>query len=342
MKKYKITSSDFSTLEVGMDIHAKDCILLERKEYGDIIHAMVSDSTKTLPCCIHKNLVKDLSLPLEKETTVQIDGVYTYKDGEKILWITKIKPSDAVIVKPLDALSPKKTEYYLNWMQEVLASIRHPGYKRLIQTLFTTECVERISSLPATLNAGGSFPGGALQMSATVLRFVAMCGCDYVRFGNNLYSRGFDFDALFTAAFLQLYGNLTYYYNDESQGKILKTANGLNCGYYATLILKLKETVWQNDITISEAELSFLFNILGSSVRGGHNGIKAISAEGALLKAMNDAFVSLDLYHAEYARLTAQNTGDYGENAPYLYSDKLDAYIVVGQKEEDSRKEEAV
>ena len=337
----KQVSSDFAKLEVGMTLDNKDCILTEQKENGGFIRAILIDSTGTVPCSINKDLIRDFSIFGAKEVTVRINGVYTYKKGEKNLWVTALEKSDAKISRPEEQyLSPEKVDFYMDWFKVVDSKIHHPGYKKLLTVIFTDEFLKSLYSLPATLAAGGQYQGGALQMTATVLRFCAMCGCDYVKFGNDVYTKSFDFDALFTAAFVQLYGNIVYYYPDEEQGKILKTANGLNAGYYATLAVELKKIITENDIPITEAEYSFLLNILGSSVRNGRNGVQPVSAEGALLRAMNDAFVALDMYNAEYQRLTKVNTGDYGENAPYLYSDRLDAYIVVGQKPKEEEPEE--
>lgn len=330
----KKTNINFDKLEVGTSIEAKDCILSNQLQDGEFIRATLTDSTGEIPCSVNKDLLKDFSLLGVAEITVRLDGVFTYKRGVKNLWITKIEKSDAVIQKPNESLSSERIQYYIDWIDKVTQKITHPGYKALIQTILTKDLEKKLSTLPATLASGAQYPGGALQMTATVLRFCAMVGCDYVRFGNGNYTKGFDFDALFTAALIQLYGNVTYYYLDEQQGKILKTANGLNSGYYAMLSFSLKEIILKNEIPITDAELSFLLNILGASVRGGRNGVQPISAEGALLRAMNEAFVNLDMYNAEYARLTKLNTGDYGENVPYLYSDRLDAYIVVGQRPE--------
>ncbi len=335
----KNTTFDFDKLEVGTSVEGKDAILSAQREEGEFIRATLTDSTGEIPCTINKDLIKDFSLVGVKEITIKVDGVYIYKSGIKTFLVTKLEKSDAVIHKANETLSPERIAYYTDWLKKVIETIHHPGYLALIRIIFTEDFVKKLCTLPATLATGGQYPGGALQMTATVLRFCAMVGCDYVRFENGIYSKGFDFDALFTAAFIQLYGNVTYYYLDEQQNKILKTANGLNSGYYATLSVELKKLIMENTLPITDAEFSFLLNILGSSVRNGRNGVQPVSAEGALLRAMNAAFVALDTYNSEYERLTKKNTGDYGENAPYLYSDRLDAYIVVGQKKEEPNKE---
>ena len=242
MQKNKVIFN-FDKLEVGDSFEAKDCILSNQQEEGEFIRATLTDSTGEIFCSINKDLIKDFSLLGVKEITVRVDGVFTYKRGVKILWITKLEKSDVVIQKPNECLSKERIDYYVEWLKKVEDSIHHPGYKKLIQHIFTAESLKKLCSLPATLAAGAQYPGGALQMTATVLRFCAMVGCDYVRFRNEIYSMGFDFDALFTAAFVQLYGNFTYYYQDEQHGKILKTAYGLNSGYYATLAVDLKKMI---------------------------------------------------------------------------------------------------
>lgn len=330
MPNEKIT---FDKLSPGMHFEGKDCILSKQKDAVDFISGVLIDETGELDCFINKQLMKDTTLFANTDVVVKVSASYTKRSGKNLLWITAIERSDAKIARPASgALNEERIHFYTEWIKTAASRVKNPGYQALIKTCVTADYIKELSELPATLARGGQYQGGALQMTATVLRFIAQVGSDYVRFGNEAYTLNFNWDALITATLLQFYGNRRYYYFDEESGKVLKTDYGLHNGYLATLDMELQKVILENKLPVSEADFAILCNILGASVRDGKNGVRAVTAEGTLLKAMNDAFVSLDMYNAEYARLTKENIGPYGKNVPYLYSDPLDAYIVVGRR----------
>ena len=325
---------NFNELKVGTPVMEKDCILSGQKDAVDFMNAVLIDETGEIECSISKNIIKDETILGSSDVVVCVSGSYTKRAGKELLWVTAIRRSDAKITRPNnDALSEEKIAFYTAWLKEAASKVKNPGYQALIKQCVTEEYIKDLATLPATLARGAQYQGGALQMTATVLRFIARAGADYVRFGNDSYTLNFHWDALITATLLQFYGNKRYYYFDEETGKTLKTDYGLHNGYLATLDMELQRVILENHLPVSEADFCMLCNILGASVRDGKNGVRAVTAEGTLLKAMNDAFVQLDMYNAEFKRLTEENKK--GANVPYLYSDRLDAYIVVGRKEKN-------
>ena len=330
---------EFNKLSVGTKIEKKDCILSEVKEYSATEYCgTLTDDTGSIFCRFAKRFVTEDIPVTGKPLTINVDGGYTRRDGRNVLQLQRLELSNALIQKPVEnAFSEDKIKYYLEWVNHSISKVNHPGYRQLIGACLSDDFMKKLEDLPATLAEGCTYPGGALQQTVSVLKITGSVGCDYIRYGNESYTRGFNWDALITATLLQFYGNMKYYFLDEESGKILKTEYGLHTGYYAALDLELQKIIITNDIPLTDTEFSFLLNILGASVRGGRNGVRAVSKEGMLLKAMNDAFVALDIYDSEYQRLTKKNTEPTGENLPYLYSDRLDAYIVVGQKEKPKK-----
>lgn len=320
-----------SELKIGTTLIDKVCLVKDLSKTADdkgFLNCIIVDESGSLPAKINNALLIE---EFKSGNTVALCGAYTKKGGENVVIITKVSKTETVIhiSNTSDGLSEEILKKYVDTIRDVASRVKNEAYRALLEKAMTDDAFEKLSKLPATLVDGGKYPGGALQHTATVCMILGNAGATYARFGNGMYTRNFDWDAMLTAAVLQMYANTVYYQTLEN-GRVIKTADGLLAGYFTSLSWELQKLAEGTALTDNQSK--YLLNILGASVRNGNNGIKPVSKEGALLKCINDTFNMLDIYDFEYARLSNKNIE--GENLPYLYSERLDAYLIVDRKKE--------
>lgn len=277
---------------------------------------------------------------LKPEMAVIVDFVVLDQGADSvILKVSSIREAQAGEVSRADldapGISAKVVEKCMEHLAKVVRLISHDGYKQLVWKCLTAENVDRLSKLPATLDRQGKFPGGALVQTSVVSVLTYYIMYLYYTLGNGIYTRGFSTDALLTAALLHQFGVLEFY--KEHNGKVRKTPSGLNNGYFLTLERVLTDIVKRDNIPLSEIELSALFNILGSADRK-VRGIRAVSKEGELLNCAISTYERLDIYDAEYSRLSKLNLKqELDEREEYGYSELLDCQIFIQYMTDEER-----
>lgn len=212
-------------------------------------------------------------------------------------------------------------------LAKVIKLLRHDGYRQLVWACLTSENIEKMSKVPATLDRQGRFPGGALVQTSVVSVLVYYTMAVIWELRNGIHTRGYNSDALITAALLHQFGVLEFF--KEHNGTVRKTQVGLNYGYFLTLERTLTRIVAENGIPLTELELSALFNILGSADRK-IRGLRAVSKEGEVLSCAISTYERLDIFDAEYQRLSKLNLElELDKREEYSYSELLECQIFI-------------
>lgn len=280
---------------------------------------------------------------LKPEMVVVVDFVVLNQGTDSvILKVSSIREAQAGEVSQADVSTPGISAEVVNTCKEHLAKvvklISHDGYRQLVWKCMTAENIDKLSKLPATLDRQGRFPGGALVQTSVVSVLVYYMMYFSFVLGNGIYTRGFSSDVLLTAALLHQFGVLEFY-KEHTNGKVRKTPSGLNYGYFLTLERMLTDIVKRENIPLTEFELSALFNILGSADRK-IRGLRAVSKEGELLNCAISTYERLDIYDAEYARLSKLNLEEeLGNREEYGYSELLDCQIFIQYMTDKEREE---
>lgn len=270
--------------------------------------------------------------------------VLNHGTNDVILKVSSIREAKEGEYDKSDVQTPGISEEVITACKKSLGNvvrlIRHEGYRKLIWACLTAENIDKLSKLPSTLDRQGKYPGGALVQTSVVSTLVYYTMCVMWELRNGIHTRGYMSDALLTAALLHQYGVLDFY--KEHNGKVRKTPVGLNYGYFLTLEKSLTGVIKQKDIPLTDFELSTLFNILGSSDRK-IKGLRAVSKEGEVLCSAINTFERLDIFDAEYQRLSKLNLElEPDEREEYGYSELLDCQIFIQYMTEDEKKEQAM
>ena len=223
----------------------------------------------------------------------------------------------AKVAKDDKELSKTTTAEYKAIIRKCQSHVHTPGFKQLLSITLTEENLDKLASMPATLNYYGVYKGGALAGAALISRMVLDSGIDYVKYFNGLHQRNIDWSLLLTASLLNTFGVLHYL---TPEAPFRKTQTGVDRGYSSILQSVLEKIVNVNDIPLKEEELSRLINVIICSVAS-RTGVKATTKEGILLRHTLALYAELDMLDygvSEYEPGTEDET--------YFYNAKLRRY----------------
>lgn len=231
--------------------------------------------------------------------------------------IRKAEPGEYKSSELFDGLSEEKISEYKEIIRMCQSHVFHDGMAQLLKVTLTEENLDKLASMPATLNFYGIYKGGALAGSALISRMVLDCGIDYVKFFNGLHQRNIDWSLLLTSSLLNTFGVLKYL---TPEAPFRKTQMGVDRGYPSILQSMLERIVYENNIPLSEEELSKIINVITCSVSS-KTGVKATTKEGILLRHTLALYAELDMLDygvSEYEPKDDEET--------YFFNSKLRRY----------------
>lgn len=320
----------------GKTLSDKVCqirLLSTEVQQNGFFSIVLGDSSAEIEGALHpKNLTDEVCIG----AVVTISAAIINHNGDDVfLKVTKIaKAENYNILEIQRGLSAERVAYYTDIIKNMVPYIKHEGFRSLVLHCLTPDTLKVLAYTVSTLHKNGHFPGAALQETAIVTQMVKEIAKVYLLGDNQLYTRAVNWSAVLAASLLHQYGNIYYY--EAVGGIVRKSAEGLNGGYLALMQSKLQNVILQNDIPLTPIEFTQLINILGASVAGGNPALRAVTKEGELLKVAIHAFATLDLFDAEYYRLTNDNLKrEENERLLYEYSDVLGCQMFIGLKEED-------
>lgn len=230
--------------------------------------------------------------------------------------ISKANPGDYKSSELFDGLSEEKISEYKEIIRMCQSYVHHEGLKQLLAVTLTEENLNKLASMPATLNYYGLYKGGALAGAALISRMVLDSGIDYVKYFNGLHQRNIDWSLLLTASLLNTYGVLQYL---TPEAPFIKTQIGVDRGYPSILQSMLERTVITHNIPLKDEELSRLINIITCSVAS-RTGVKATTKEGILLRHTLALYAELDMLDYGVSEYEQE------EGETYFFNEKLRRY----------------
>ncbi len=219
-------------------------------------------------------------------------------------------------------LSKETIDEYLSMIKRTMEYVTHPGFRTLLDVAFTDIALQRLSSLPATINRFGTYAGGALAEAALVSEMCMRSCIAYVNHGNGLYSGGIDWSLLLTGALLCSYGNLRYLTDMPWK----RTAAGMQRGYISTLQSSIEELIRNHNIPIDELDLAKLLNILGASVSF-KTEVKSSCKEGIVLRHTMHIYQEMDILDNGVETYKEEHTEE--ERESYFYNKASRSYVSI-------------
>jgi len=300
-----------------------NCFVLKRMSLvqEDQYMVLLSDKSGEVNGLLPKDLVTD-EIKSCVSAAVKVTGVVTPGQERKpLLNIKEIcravseeyKPSDL-----FDGLSDEKVTEYISLINEAKGYVTHEGYRALLNLALTEETLSRLSVMPATLGYYGKYRGGALAAPAVISVMCKDVGCEYVVHYNALHQGNVNWSLLLTASLLITYGVLNFITPVEP---FTRTQVGVDRGYCSILQSMIEKLVYQNDLSITEEELSRLLNVICCSVAS-KTGIIATSKEGIILRKVLALYAELDMLDMGCSEHEKES-----DDETYYYDNKLHRYI---------------
>lgn len=234
--------------------------------------------------------------------------------------IAKAEPKEYESSELFDGLSEEKIAEYKKIIRQLQVYVHHEGFKKLLSLTLTDEVLDRLATMPATLNYHGTYKGGALASAALISLMVKDAGVEYVEHFNGLHQRNIDWALLLTASLLNTYGVLNYI---TPEAPFRKTQIGVDRGYSSVLQSMLERMIIKHDLPITEEELSKLLNIITCSVSF-KTGIKATTKEGILLRHSLALYAELDMLDLGISEFEPES-----EDETYFFNSKLRRYTTL-------------
>lgn len=286
---------------------------------------LLCDNSGTITAMIPLTSLNKLG-KCDENTVLTISGKVVCGENRKpFIQITECAVSDDFIPTELFCgLSRTKIKSYIEDIEALKTMVRHPGYSGLLDATLTSENLEKLGALPATLNLYGQYSGGALAATDAVTRMVTSTMASYSKRGNGITTCEPDWDVLVTASLLFRYGCIRFF---TSSLPFKKTAIGISVGYFSCLQSMIEDALRRNNVNLSEFELAFLLNILQVSVSD-KTEIKAVSKEGAVLRSMVRLYSECDNIDRISVTHESESKSESKDPQDYFYSTKLGGYVL--------------
>ncbi len=237
-------------------------------------------------------------------------------------------------------ISKERLDAYLKQVKELVRRVGRKGslsYRLLLEHYFQDENIALMMRMPATHTRQASPAGGMLHATLSVTDMAYNLAGRYLTNGNGVYSfcdvKSLDWDLLITGGLMHLAGNFLYF---EKEPPHRKRAEGVEQGFSACRQQYILKLVSENDIPMTDEELSALFGVM-SRLNEQKTGINKCRQESAFLYAAYQTFHEMDSFDAEIYEVLKRRFEEKGGVTAYDFSESLGCYI---SKTEIERKEE--
>lgn len=285
------------SLAIGQSLN--ECYILKSltlRQDGDY-NVLLSDRTGDVEGILGKIRFSD-SMEALVGCPVQVVGCVTNRGVHPLVKCHNLSLAQKYDMSELvNGLVKEKKEEYMSIIRAIQEYIKNPHYKALVDACLTDEVLDKLGTLPATLSSYGKYPGGALASCAIISDMAIYIGKIYLKLGNGIYARDFQWSLLLTAALLHTYGNIKYITADVP---FKKTDVGNSMGLLAILQHSLQEICVSKQLTITDEEFADLINTLHASIYG-TSSIKAVNKEGVMLRHIISLYNECDVFDNEVA-----------------------------------------
>lgn len=268
-------------------------------------------------------------LPLYKEwqnNATKVTGVATDTAGMKaqilVRGLALAEASEYNANELFIGLSKDTVDEYVGMIQKTIGYVKHPGFHSLLNVALDDISLQKLATLPATLNRFGRYAGGALAEAAIVSDMCLRACLSYVNHGNGLYSAGIDWSLLLTGALLSSYGNIRYLTDMPWK----RTPAGVQRGYMSMLQSSIENLVIIHNIELDELDISRLLNILAASVSF-KTEVKSTGKEGIALRHIMHVYQEMDMLDCGVEEYKEENTEE--EREPYFYNRAIRSFVSV-------------
>lgn len=222
-------------------------------------------------------------------------------------------------------LSQERIELYQKTIRDLMQKVKNENYRALLETCLCEDNLERLATLPASLNGHGTYVGGCLAATAVVTDMALYDGVRYAKLSNQLYTTAPNWDLLITAGLLHTYGRFLFY--DEND-PFKKSVMGVRMNYFPILQSSLERCILEKELTLTPEEFGNLINVLQVAVSG-KTSTRAVTKDGTILRCVIALYQECDIMDSSVANHIP------AEGEQFFYDRKSRRYLINENEMED-------